>query len=131
MCFVAIRQHLSDWDGSAIFGISSNKSQSGPILFKIRCNLTCFGPVQSFDVLGWGSTLYSPWGARKNYSQIALSNHSRLTHMSAASQSHAHVILALILFISIASASRSDLALITFSSHSHLAASHSPLTFDM
>jgi hypothetical protein len=27
--------------------------QSGPILIKIRCNLTCFRPVQSLDVLGW------------------------------------------------------------------------------
>jgi hypothetical protein len=32
-----------------------NRSQSGPILINIRCNLTCFGPVQSVDLLGWGS----------------------------------------------------------------------------
>jgi hypothetical protein len=27
------------------------KAQIAPILVKIGCNLTCFGPVQSFDVL--------------------------------------------------------------------------------
>jgi hypothetical protein len=32
-----------------------NIFQSGPILIKIRCNLTCFRQVQSFDLLGWGS----------------------------------------------------------------------------
>jgi hypothetical protein len=37
--------------------------QSAPILIKIGRNLTCFGPVQRFDLLGWGSTPYSPWGA--------------------------------------------------------------------
>jgi hypothetical protein len=36
------------------------KAQGAPILVKIGCNLTCFGPVQSFDVLilkkeRWGS----------------------------------------------------------------------------
>jgi hypothetical protein len=33
--------------------------QAGPILIKIRRNLTCFRPVQSFDLLGWGSSPYS------------------------------------------------------------------------
>jgi hypothetical protein len=32
-----------------------NKTQIAPILINIGCNLTCFGPVQSFDLLGWGS----------------------------------------------------------------------------
>ena len=31
-----------------------NKSQSGPILINIRRNLTCFRPVRSFHLLGWG-----------------------------------------------------------------------------
>jgi hypothetical protein len=32
------------------------KAQSAPICFiNIGCNLTCFGPVQRFDLLGWGS----------------------------------------------------------------------------
>ena len=43
------------------------KLQSGPILIEIRRNLTLFKTVQSFDVLGWGSTPYSPWAALKNY----------------------------------------------------------------
>jgi hypothetical protein len=68
---------------------------SAPILITIRCDLTFVGQVQSLDVLGWGSTPYSPRGALKNHSNIALSNHSRLTHMSVSSQSHSHVILAL------------------------------------
>jgi hypothetical protein len=29
--------------------------QSEPILITFGCNLTCFRPVQSFDLLGWGS----------------------------------------------------------------------------
>jgi hypothetical protein len=31
-----------------------NKSVSAPILINIGLNLTCFGPGQSFDLLGWG-----------------------------------------------------------------------------
>jgi hypothetical protein len=31
------------------------KAQSALILINIGCDLTCFGPVQSFDLLGWGS----------------------------------------------------------------------------
>jgi hypothetical protein len=38
--------------------------RSGLSLYKIRCNLTCFRPVQSFDLLVWGS---SPHSAHKNY----------------------------------------------------------------
>jgi hypothetical protein len=37
-----------------------NKSQSAAILINIRCDLTCFGPVQSFDFLGLGTTPYRP-----------------------------------------------------------------------
>jgi hypothetical protein len=33
--------------------------RSGPILIKIRCNVTCFRPVQGFDLLGWGSSPHS------------------------------------------------------------------------
>jgi hypothetical protein len=43
--------------------------QSGPILIKIGCNLTCFGPVQSFYIVGWGTTPYSPWGALLTHSE--------------------------------------------------------------
>jgi hypothetical protein len=68
--YFAIMQHFSDCDGNAIFGISSNKSQSGPIIIKIRRNLTWVRPVHSFHLLGWGSTSYSPWGALKNYSYL-------------------------------------------------------------
>jgi hypothetical protein len=31
------------------------KSQSATTLVNIGCNLTCFRPVQSVDLLGWGS----------------------------------------------------------------------------
>jgi hypothetical protein len=31
------------------------KAQTAPTLITIGCNLTCFGPVQSFALLGWGS----------------------------------------------------------------------------
>jgi hypothetical protein len=31
------------------------KVQIAPILINIGRNFTCFGPVQSFDFLGWGS----------------------------------------------------------------------------
>jgi hypothetical protein len=44
-----------------------NIFQSGPILIKFRCSLTCFRPVRSFHLLGRGSTPNSPWGALKNY----------------------------------------------------------------
>jgi hypothetical protein len=40
-------------------------ARSGPSLINIRCNLTCFRPVQSFDLLGWGGS--SPHSALKNY----------------------------------------------------------------
>jgi hypothetical protein len=54
--FFAITQHFSDCDGSAIFRVSPRtNSQSAPILINLGCNLTCFSPVQSFDLLGWGS----------------------------------------------------------------------------
>jgi hypothetical protein len=38
--------------------------EAGPILTKIRCNLTCFRLVPSCDLLGWGS---GPYSALKNY----------------------------------------------------------------
>jgi hypothetical protein len=40
-----------------------NIARYGPTLIQIRCKLICFRPVQSFDLLGWGS---SPHSARKN-----------------------------------------------------------------
>jgi hypothetical protein len=39
------------------------KSQSAQILIKFRRNSTCFRPVQSCHLFGWGSTPFSPWGA--------------------------------------------------------------------
>jgi cobalamin biosynthesis Mg chelatase CobN len=50
--------------------------QSGPILIKIRWNLTCFGPVRSCDVrLGGGSTPCSPWGALTSTNSTTNSTH--------------------------------------------------------
>jgi hypothetical protein len=44
-----------------------NTSQSALILISIGWNLISFKPVRSFDILGWGSTPQSPWGALKHY----------------------------------------------------------------
>ena len=50
-------QHFSDCDGTAIFGISSNKSQSAPTLIKIGRYLTCF----QFKVLTINLITYAFW----------------------------------------------------------------------
>jgi hypothetical protein len=38
-----------------IHNLLEKKKQTAAILIKIGYNLTCFGPIQSFDLLGWGS----------------------------------------------------------------------------
>jgi hypothetical protein len=71
-------QHFSDCDGSAIFRVSAKIVQSGPILINIRCNLTRLRPVQSFDLLGWGSmSLGLALGSHSHLTPIPLSSHFR------------------------------------------------------
>jgi hypothetical protein len=62
-------QHFSDCYGRAIFRISSTNSQYGTILIKIRCNLTCFRPIQSFNLLGRGSM--SPGCSQNKHKSVA------------------------------------------------------------
>jgi hypothetical protein len=55
MCYFTIMLHFSDCDGSAIFRISSKNLAHCTNSYHIGRNLTCFRPVQSFDLLGWRS----------------------------------------------------------------------------
>jgi hypothetical protein len=91
-----------------------NIVQSGPILIKIKCNLTCFRPVQNFDLLGWG---FMSFGCSQKWLKKVGIHVLRV--LSKITQTSGSPIL----------------VLGVISSHSHLARislpSHSPLTFDM
>jgi hypothetical protein len=63
--------------------------QSGPVLINIRWNLTCFGPIRSVDLLGWGSMssgcsqkLLKQVGVQLLVLGVSFSSHSHLAHIS-------------------------------------------------
>jgi hypothetical protein len=60
---LAIMQHLQIATGLPYSESPRRTLRSGPILIKIRCDLVCSRPVESFDLLGWAS---SPHSAFKN-----------------------------------------------------------------
>jgi hypothetical protein len=92
--------------------------QSGPNLINIGWNLTCFGPIQSLEVLGWRSSLQSLGCSQKLLTNCTLKAFVSYSHVSLILAPHprSHFII-----ISIAFSSRSHLTLIAFSFHSHLA----------
>jgi hypothetical protein len=101
-----------------------NKSQSAPILIKIRCTLTCFGPAQSLDALGWGSLL-TVLGVYSKILQThctlkAFASHSHVSLISISLVSHPRSHLILISVASASPSSRSHRILISLSSRAHL-----------
>jgi hypothetical protein len=61
--------------------------ESGPILIKVRCNLACFRSIQSFDLLGWGS---SPHIAFRNYTLVETPRGFRQNHSEQKMQTNCH-----------------------------------------
>jgi hypothetical protein len=56
------------------------KSQSAPILINLGSNLTCFRPVRSFDLLGWGSHFLRVLSqiSKKRWGKHVLRVHSKI-----------------------------------------------------